>query len=292
MPYFLSQAFKNMWRNGFMSVAAWFTITSCLLILGIFTVLTLNVNYAVNQIKEQCELQVFMKKDISEERLKGIEKEILSVQNVKSAELFTKEDMLDYAREDMFEGKEEQLTGFEDDNPFSDSYKIRLNDISAASETAEILEEIDDVDHVVNKQSVVDIIASVSRVIKKASAAVMLLLLVVSVVIMSNTIKLTVFNRRKEIGIMKYIGATDSFIKAPFIIEGMTIGLLSAAAAFGVVSWGYIMLERFVNSANIGIAAMLPYRGTAVLLGVLFVVMGGLIGIAGSMVSIKRYLKV
>ena len=290
--YFFSQAMKNIFRNGFMSVASLFTITSCLLILGIFTLITLNVNFITDQVKEQCELQLFIKKDADERRVGQLKDEIMTLNNVKSAELFTKEDMLNYAKEDMFEGKEEQLTGFEDDNPFSDSYKIRLNDISQSNATAEKLEQLADVDHVVNKQGVVDTIISISGTVKKISIIIMVLLLIVSVVIISNTVKLTVFNRRKEINIMKYIGATDGFIKVPFIIEGIIIGLLGAALSFGLTSWGYLMLENFVTTAGFEMITMIPYSVVAIILGIMFAVMGGVIGMMGSMMSMKKHLHV
>ena len=290
--YFFSQAMKNIFRNGFMSVASLFTITSCLLILGIFTLITLNVNFITDQVKEQCELQLFIKKDADERRVGQLKDEIMTLSNVKSAELFTKEDMLNYAKQDMFEGKEEQLTGFEDDNPFSDSYKIRLNDISQSNATAEKLEQLADVDHVVNKQGVVDTLISISGTVKKISIIIMVLLLIVSVVIISNTVKLTVFNRRKEINIMKYIGATDGFIKVPFIIEGIIIGLLGAAVSFGLTSWGYLMLENFVTTAGFEMIAMIPYSVVAIILGIMFAVMGGVIGMMGSMMSMKKHLHV
>lgn len=290
--YFFSQAKKNIFRNGFMSIASLFTITSCLIILGIFTLLTLNVNYITEQVKEQCELQLFMNKDADESRVKAIMNEITAFDNVKSAELFTKEDMLEFAKKDMFEGKEEQLTGFEDDNPFSDSYKIRLKDISIADETAERLTVLDDVERVVNKQGVVDIIVSVSNAVKKVSVIIMLLLLVVSIVIMSNTIKLTVFNRRKEISIMKYIGATDSFIKIPFVIEGTIIGFLGAVVSFAAVMWGYIILEKFVAEIGFDMMGIVHHNIVAIILGIMFVIMGCFIGIIGSVMSMRKYLNV
>ena len=114
-----------MVRNGLMTIASLFTITSCLVILGLFTALTMNINYISDQVKDQCEVQLFLKADAPEDRINSIKTEIEAIPNVKEAVLFTKEDMLKFAKDDMFEGKEDLLTGFEgDDNPFSNSYKI------------------------------------------------------------------------------------------------------------------------------------------------------------------------
>lgn len=292
IKYFFSQAMKNIARNGFMTAASLFTITSCLLILGIFTLLTVNINYITNQIKDQCELQLFIEKDASSTRVKQIEKEIKTITNVKSAELFTKEDMLDYARRDMYSGREDQLTGFEEDNPFSDSYKIHLHDISIADETAKKLEQLDDVEYVDNKQGVVDKILAMSAVVRRVSVIIMVLLMAVSVAIMSNTIKLTVFNRRKEINIMKYVGATDRFIKIPFVIEGTFIGFLGALISFGLVSWGYLVLIKFISDINFELFEMLPYTFVAIVLGTIFLVLGCMIGMLGSILSMRKHLHV
>ncbi len=292
LSYFFSQAMKNIARNSFMTIASLFTITSCLLILGLFTLITLNVNYITDKMKDQCELQLFIDKTASERRVGQLEDEIKTIANVKTVELFTKEDMLDYAREDMFKGREEQLTGFEDDNPFSDSYKIKLIDLSLSEETAQKLERLGDVERVVNKQSVVDTILHISGMVKKISIIIMVLLLAVAVIIMSNTIKLTVFNRRKEINIMKYIGATDRFIKIPFIIEGTVIGFLGALISFALISWGYLVLENYIAKINFSMLTLMPYTFISIVVGSLFLVMGCIIGMLGSMLSMRKHLQV
>ncbi len=290
--YSLAQAKKNVIRNGLMTIASLFTITSCLVILGLFTVITLNVNYISDQVKDQCEIQLFMKDDATEERTEAIKAEIDNTPNVKESVLFTKEDMLKFAKEDMFEGKEDLLTGFEgDDNPFSNSYKITLNDIEKTTETVDSLKALDGVDHVENKQDVVNTVVSVSNIVKKLSLFVMALLLIIAIVIIANTVKLTVFNRRKEINIMKYIGATDRFIRIPFILEGMMIGFIGAVIAFGLMSWGYITMLNYVKAYQFNMFELIQYMTVAPIIAALFVVVGCLIGIAGSVFSMRKYLK-
>lgn len=289
--YSVSQAKKNMIRNGLMTVASLFTITSCLVILGLFTILTLNVNYISSQVKDQCEVQLFMQPDAGEERTQAIKSEIESIDNVKEAVLFTKEDMLDFAKKDMFEGKEELLTGFEgDENPFSDSYKITLVNIENTSETVAKLEALQGVEHVENKQDVVNTVVSVSDIVQKLSLAVMTLLLVIAIVIISNTVKLTVFNRRKEINIMKYIGATDRFIRVPFVMEGVLIGFLGAVVAFAIMSWGYIGGLKFVAAYGFNMFDLVSYMSIVPVISCLFVGVGCMIGIMGSVISMRKYL--
>ena len=293
LKYFFKEAKKNVVRNGLMSVASLFTISCCLLILGVFAILSMNVNYITEQIKDQCEIQLYINTAATEERVAQIGEEVKQVENVKEISLFTKEETLQYAKNDMFNGNEGMLEGFDEDNPFSDSYKIVLNDIERTTETVEKLEKIMDVDKVVNKQDVVNTVVSFSGGIKRFTMVMMLILLLIAIVIISNTVKLTVFNRRKEINIMKYIGATDRFIRVPFILEGFIVGFSAAILAFLVVFWGYFAIVNYVsNKLNFGVVELVSAGSVAPMIAVLFVVFGSLIGVVGSAISMRKHLQV
>ena len=291
--YSVSQAKKNVIRNGLMSVASLFTISCCLLILGLFTILTLNVNSFTEQMKDQCEIQLFINKDTDENRVSQMADEILTFPNVKEVEFYSREDLYYYAMNDVFEGREELIGDYtEEDNPFSDSYKITLQDISKTAQTVDDLQKISDVSHIENKQDVTNIVISASNTVKNLSIVVMLILLLISIVIISNTVRLTVFNRRKEINIMKYIGATDRFIRIPFIIEGVMIGFIGAILSFALISWGYVVIyQKFIQS-SFDVVKLIPYVNIAPALGAIFLVFGCLIGIIGSAISMRKYLKV
>lgn len=291
--YFFNQAKKNIIRNGLMSVASLFTIICCLVILGVFMIISLNVSTITDQIKDQCEIQVFMEQSASEERVSAVYNEIMAVENVKSAELYTKAQMFEDVKQTMFEGREELIESLGDeDNPFSDSYKIVLTDISAASDVAAKLKDIENVESVTNKQDVVNIVLSASRTVRHISVVIMALLLIVAIVIISNTVRLTVFNRRKEINIMKYIGATDRFIRVPFLVEGVLIGILGAAVSFLLMCGGYMFVLRYMSTHNFELFRLVDIEVVAIWLGVIFVIVGGLIGMLGSAVSMKKYLRV
>lgn len=287
--YSFSQAKKNIFRNGLMTVASLFTITCCLLILGLFTVISLNANYITDTIKDQCEVQVYITDGTSEERVSAISDEILAVMNVKEISLFTKEDAFEYVINDMFGGNAALAEGLED--AFRDSYKVKLLDIEETADTVAALSEISDVAEVQNKQDVVNIVVQISNIVKKLSVLVMLLLLVVAVVIMANTIRLTVFNRRKEINIMKYIGATDRFIRVPFIMEGVLIGCIGAVIAFGFMSWGYVAMSKYIVN-TMRLFDLIAYGTIAPVFGILFILTGSLIGMIGSLISMRKYLNV
>lgn len=291
--YFFNQAKKNIIRNGLMSVASLFTVICCLVILGIFMLITLNVPFITNQIKDKCEIQIFLEPTASEERVSAVYEEIMSVQNVKSAELYTKFQMLDEVKTTMFEGHEELIDSFDDeDNPFSDSYKILLDDISLASETAASLAEIENVESVTNKQDVVNIVISVSKNVRRVSLVIMGLLLVVAIVIISNTVRLTVFNRRKEINIMKYIGATDRFIRVPFLFEGVMLGFIGAVISILLMSGGYYLMLRYIELSGFELFELIGIKSVAMWMTVVFIVVSCSIGMLGSAVSMKKYLRV
>ena len=293
IKYFMGEARKNIIRNGLMSVASLFTIVSCLVILGIFMIISLNVETVTEQIKDQCEIQVFLDMDTSDERVTAIGSEISNIENVKSVEIYTKEQMLEEVKATMFKGREDLIESFSaEDNPFSDSYKIVLNDISLASETAAMLSEIQNVESVTNKQDVVNIVLSISKNLRGVTAVIMILLLLVAVVIISNTVRLTVFNRRKEIGIMKYIGATDRFIRVPFVFEGVLVGIAGAIISFLLMFGGYVFILRLIETSNFDLFTLIGPKPVALWLGVIFLIVGGLIGMLGSVVSMKKYLKV
>lgn len=290
--YSFSEAKKNVIRNGLMSIASLFTIACCLLILGVFAIISINVNHITDKIKDQCEVQLYINVGTPQERVAQIGQEIAGVANVKEASLFTKEETLQYAINDMFEGDATMLEGFQEDNPFSDSYKVVLHDIEQTNETVEALSKIGDVEKVVNKQDVVNTVLSLSGTIKKFSIVIMLILLLIAIVIISNTVKLTVFNRRKEINIMKYIGATDRFIRIPFVLEGLIVGFLGAVLAFAVVTWGYYALVKYMETLNFGVVEFVKTGQIAPMLAVLFVTFGSLIGVVGSAVSMRKHLQV
>ncbi len=293
IKYFMGEAKKNILRNGLMSVASLFTIVSCLVILGVFMIISLNVETVTEQIKDQCEIQVFLDMNTSDERVAAIGNEISSIENIKSVEIYTKEQMLEEVKATMFKGREDLIESFSaDDNPFSDSYKIVLNDISLASETAGLLSDIENVESVTNKQDVVNVVLSISKNVRAVTVVIMILLLLVAVVIISNTVRLTVFNRRKEIGIMKYIGATDRFIRVPFIFEGVIVGILGAIISFILMFGGYVFILRLIETSNFDLFTLIGPEPVALWLGVIFLFVGGLIGMLGSVVSMKKYLKV
>lgn len=254
-------------------------------------IITLNVNHITAQVEQKCEIQVFMEDGTTDEELEKAHEEILKNSNVRTAELFTKEDTLDYMKE-IFAENASALEGYEEDNPYRDSYKITLNDLSLSAKTAEELKNVSHVASVSNKREVLDNILKVSLGIRNGSLIIMLLLCFISIFIIANTIKIAVFTRRKEIGVMKFVGATNWFIRWPFIFEGIITGVTGALVAFGIISWGYIVLYNRTLMVDMDVFALVPYSGIWMALLICFISIGTLIGAVGSGFSIRKHLDV
>ena len=290
--YYISQAFKSFARNGLTSMVSVFIVMCCLLIFGVFSVITLNVNHITRQIEDKCEIQVFMDENTSDKQLSKAKEQILKIENVKTAEIFSKEDTIEYMKE-IFAEDAAALEGYEgDNNPFRDSFKITLNDLSQADATAEELSKIENVAKISNKRDTLNTILSTTNGVRNASLVIMVMLCLISVFIIANTIKIAVFSRRKEIGVMKFVGATNWFIRWPFIFEGIITGITGALISFGLISWGYIVLYSKALTLNMDIFSLVPYSAIWSVLLICFLSIGILIGAIGSGFSIRKHLDV
>lgn len=291
LRYFISQATHSIIRNGLTSVTSIFTVFCCMLILGLFLVLGINVNYIADQIKNDCPVQAFVSQTVSQQQLSGIKTQIEAIPNVASAELFTKEDSLNYMR-GIFGENADVLNGYETDNPFRDSYNISLTDLSLAQQTMEQISKINGIAEVKNDQSVINTILEVTGTVRTLSFWIMIILGVVSIFIIANTIKLAVYSRRKEINVMKFVGATNWFIRWPFIFEGIIIGIIGALAAFAVISWAYIAVGGWISGFNFDLFKLKTYEEIWWILISMFVVIGAAIGAVGSGMSLRKHLDV
>ena len=184
------------------------------------------------------------------------------------------------------------LDGYETDNPLRDWYMVTLKDLSLSDETVAELEQIDGIVKVVRNQDAIDKLVSMTNYMGRISIWAMIALTLISIFIISNTIKLTVFARRKEINIMKFVGATDWFIRWPFIIEGIIIGLIGAVVSFVVLSYGYSGIIHLLSSLDISFVKFKPYHELILMFIGAFLGMGVVLGGIGSLISVRKYLKV
>ncbi|MEM1484806.1 permease-like cell division protein FtsX [Oscillospiraceae bacterium PP1C4] len=295
--YLLKEGAKNVYVNRLMSFASIGTLVACMLLIGSSLLLSMNVNQVVGFVEQQNEIVAFIKDDVTDEELADIDAQIAQIDNIYETMYLDKEAVL----------KEQQVTlgesallldGLEgDQNPYPPTYRMKIRDLSQLTTTVMKLKAVEGVLNVIAPDGVAEVVTSLKRAVSVSGMFIVGILLVVSLVIIGNTIKVTVFNRRKEINIMKYVGATDSFIRLPFFVEGFLLGLLSALIAFGLLwaGYNYVMQVISQNESMWIVQAyqnMIPFENVQLKLLCWFTGGGISIGVCGSMFFVNRYLKV
>lgn len=277
-----------------MGLASISSISAVLVILGLVLILILGINNAVLETKTKFdEIQVFLEDDLEEEELDNLEGEIAAEEGVLSVIYYSRERGLEVMKEDWGEDST-LLEGLEDDNPLQDSYKIQLRDIKYADEVVEKIRRLEGVESINYYKDVIDKLMAFSRYIQIGGAIIVGMLVLVSIFIIANTIKITVAARQREIGIMKYVGATNGYIRGPFIIEGILFGLVGALISILIINYGY---EYFFTSVNEKFFEMftvylVPPSMLIKDISIIFASIGIGIGSLGSIISLKRYLNV
>lgn len=291
--YLLGEGFRNVFHNKKSSGASLAIMCATMLIFGIFFMIIENINSAVKTIELQQGMQVFIQKDATDEQISQIGEQIKAINGVNTIKFISKEDALNYNREKL--GNPALFVGYDEENPFKASYLVTLTDLKLSSEVQENIYKLDNIASITSQDNTINNLVKIANGIKIVSIVVLSLLVMISIFIIANTIKLTVHARRKEISIMKYVGATDSFIRWPFIIEGIIIGIIAAIISLAVLGLAYnLIISKLGNSAvlaKIGMS-LLSFADISTLLVIVYLVLGIGIGALGSTISMRKYLKV
>ena len=290
LKYYIKSASSSFIRNGIMTFASFITVTCCLFLFGVFLLFTMNMNYISEQIEAQCEVQAYIDINADETVQQNAYNEILMIENVLDAELETKDQAFNNFKQRLG-AHASVLEGLEGKDFLRSSIKISLRDIRSSAETVKKISKISGIEEVKNRQDIVQKVIGFTDVIKSGSAIAMLILLAIAVFIIQNTIKLSVYAREKEIHIMKFVGATDHFIRMPFVLEGIMIGALGFMVSFVIISLGYNASIGSLQSL-INIFEFVPLEACILQLSVSMAAFGVLMGAAGSGLSLKRHLKV
>lgn len=287
------QGFKGLWRNKGMGLASITSITAVLVILGMFLILILSLNNIVMDTREKFdEVQVFLEDDVTVSQIEAIENRVRESNKVISVIFKSK----DQALEEMKEGWGEEgylLNGLES-NPLPNTIIIKLKDIEYADSVAKSIEDLEGIDEIQYNQDIIEKLVLFTNYIRTGGLVIVSILILVSVFIISNTIKLTVAARKTEISIMKYVGATNGYIRGPFIIEGILFGLIGAMVSILFVNYGY---NYFFNAASdklyvLFTVYLVPPKALIKDVMIIFIAIGSGIGALGSLVSMKRFLNV
>jgi len=290
ISYFFREAFSSIFTHRLMSMAATGIIMACLLMMGSFTLLTVNVDQILQEVEEKNQVVVFVNETYTQEQAQAIAPNIKAIENIVDAQYVSREQALEDFREELGEDSS-LLDGLGEDNPLRNRYVITMSDQARTQETAERLRGVEGVADVQARTDISDKIVQLRRIVTVVCLVLILMLVIVSVFIISNTVNLTIFNRKEEIAIMKMIGAQNGFVRAPFMLEGMLLGAAGALVAM-LLQWGiYEYLVRVVL-ADFSIFSLIGFGTVWHYLAILFAAVGILVGSIGSGITMRKYLRV
>ena len=294
--YSIQQGFKNIIRNSMFSIASMATMAACIFMFGVFYILVYNVNAMVKSAEESVAITVFFEEGTSESRIYDIGEDIKKRTEVRDVNFVSAEEAWDSFKDIYFEGNEDYAMGFTE-NPLANSanYEIYLNDISMQSSLVAYLEKVDGIRDVKESQSVADTLTEFNKILSIVSAGIILILLCVAIFLINNTITVGIAVRKEEIAIMKLIGATDFLVRAPFIVEGIVIGLIGASVPLALLFVLYDKVVAYVATQFTFIGELLQFVSPVVLFQGLVPIalsLGVGIGFLGSIWTIRKHLKV
>ncbi len=288
--YYISEGLHNVFSHGFMSFAAVCMIVACLLIMGTFTLLAVNLEHMLGELEKENEFLAYVDESYTQEQGRGLEEQLASLDNVASVTFVTREQAL----EDFLQGREENELLFNlPASVLRDRYRIHVKDIEDMSDTVDLVGKVPGI----AKISVLLKVAQGFVLLRNIATGVALvligILMIISLFIISNTIKLATFHRREEIAIMKMCGATNGFVRWPFVFEGLILGMTGALLAF-FLQWGiYQLVCSFVIEANgMSLVVVIPYADMAKRILAIFAASGFVIGVGGSLMAIRKFLQV
>ena len=291
--YLIGEGFSNVFKNKKSTGASLMIMCATMIIFGIFLILGENINHFVDEIKSEQGFQVFLNKDATDEEIQKVGEEIRALDGVSTADYKDKEYALNTMKEKLGD-RAELIEGYGPDY-FPPSYVVTLTDLNMSKDVQNKIMEFDNVTKITSSDQTVSTLLGLARGIKLVTGIILALLIVISIFIISNTIKLTVHARRKEISIMKYVGATNNFIRWPFIVEGMIIGIFASIISIVIVGGAYSLLaEQAVNAQFMQAINMSLVGFKDMISSIIFVYMllGIGIGALGSVISMRKYLKV
>ena len=293
LSYLIKEGFRSTFKQKKMTSASIIIMCATMVIFGLFFVIGENVNSVITQIESQQGIQIFIEEDATDEEIETLGSQIRAINGVNRATFVSKEDALNSMKTTL--GDESLFEGWDEENPFPASYFVTLTDLSLNEQVQSEILALDNVDEIQSQNTTINRLQSLANGIQITTIIILFLLIIISIFIISYTIKLTVHARRREISIMKYVGATNSFIRGPFIVEGIIIGVISAIITLVVlgVSYNAVMsgIGESVLIQEIGIG-LLSFSEMFYLVLAVYLILGVGIGVLGSTISMRKYLKV
>ncbi|NDL67653.1 permease-like cell division protein FtsX [Anaerotalea alkaliphila] len=296
LGYCMHQGVRSMFKNRLMSVASISTISACLLVVGIFFAVAVNVEHMLGEIENRIGLAVFFNQEVEEEKILEIKTALEAKPEVHKVEYVSAAQAWENFKEEYFRGREDLLVGFDDDNPLEDSASLQIfmNDISMQKQLVGSIGALPEVRYVRQAEQVTSVIESFNSLVAYTSLGMTAILVMVSIFLISNTVRLAISIRKKEIKIMRYVGAKNSLITAPFLFEGILIGVVGSLIPMLLIYLAYDQATERLHAQFLILREYLVFLPVWTVLQTLVplsLFIGVLIGLVGSQWTIHKYLK-
>ena len=291
--YLIKEGFKSTFKQKKMTSASIIIMCATMFIFGLFFVIGENVNSVITQLESQQGIQIFIDEDATNEEIESLGNQIRNINGVNRVTFVSKEDALNSMKTTL--GDESLFEGWDEENPFPASYFVTLTDLSLNEQVQSEVLALDNVDEIASENTTINRLRGLANGVQITTIVILVLLIIISIFIIAYTIKLTVHARRREISIMKYVGATNSFIRGPFIVEGVIIGVISAIITLVILGLAYNGVMGSIGESvliqEMGFG-LLSFSEMFYLVLTVYLVLGVGIGVLGSVISMRKYLKV
>lgn len=297
LNYLVGKGITSIWKNKMMSFASLCIMLVSLLMVGLSVLASININKIISGIEGKNEVIVVIKDSASDEAVTTLGTSIKNIKNVDTVSFYSREEAWESMIKNMSKEEQELFQYAEGDNPLPDTYKVSVKDIEKMADTTNRMSTFEGVESVKASNEFADVLISIRNIFSVIALAVIIALIIVCLVIISNTTRTSVFARRKEINIMKYVGATNKFIKVPFQIEGTIVGIIAAVLAFILTMFVYrgafnLFQENYQILTILGVNSLYSFRDIFIPVGVAYLVAGAVIGFIGTTISTSKYVKV
>ena len=294
--YLVNQGIENIWKNRMMAFASFCVLLASLLLVGISVLFYMNITSMIGGVEDKNEVIVYLDEDTTDSEISEFQGELQKLGNIQSITF--------YSREQAFEDLKKSMSDYEvlfdslgDDNPLIDGFRIKIQNIDYISDTITQIEQLDHVYSIRAPMDFVNLLTEIRKIVTLICSVLIIALLIISIVIISNTTKASVFARREEIQIMKYVGATNTFIRVPFFVEGLLTGLLAGAVALVITWFAYdSLVELLTGQADflsvIGMGSIIPFKNVVGRVTLTYLGAGGLFGALGAIFSMRKHLNV
>lgn len=289
--YLFKEGFRNTWTNRMMSIASICVLMSCLVLMGCATMIFLNIDSLLGRIESENVVMVFVEDGTTDKELHDMERALNQISNVNDVDFVAKEDAYAEQLATMDDAARTFFTEIDSEIPLPDAFKVTVDDLTRFDNTLKDIKELDHIETIRENKDLAKKLVTIRKGIEVIAVIIVLVLFAISVFIISNTIKLTVYSRRLEISIMKSVGATNGFVRMPFVVEGMILGTISGIVSTGLVGAFYkFAITQFKDLINsLGLQAVEFENYALIMLGA-FVAIGILTGVGGSIITMSRYL--